>query len=261
MDRSGLDLVLHHVGRQIEWPEPSTGFAQRVTSRISAKESAERSPLRRVAMAFAALVPVFIAILALSPATREAVADFIGLGGVRIETVDPDEIESPMRGRSLRLGSPTTLEAARAAVPFPVRVPSLGALRGPDEVYLDRDTPPGGMVSLVYRDRTDFEASPETGVSVLITQFSARLMRPGEVFQKGLPPRTDVERVKVDGVEAYWLSGAPHAFYYRTDRGAIGEEPFRLVDEVLLWERDGVTFRIEANAPLDEVLAIARSLR
>ncbi|HWC15163.1 MAG TPA: hypothetical protein VG929_11325 [Actinomycetota bacterium] len=261
MDRSDLDIVLHDVGRQIEWPEPSTGFTQRVTSRISADESAEGPPLRRVAMAFAALVPVFITILALSPATREAVADFIGLGGVRIETVDPDAIETPMRGRSLRLGSPTTLEGARAAVAFPVRVPSLRDLGPPDAIYLDRDTPPGGMVSLVYGDRTGFEASAETGISVLITQFSARLMRPGQVFQKGVPATTVVERVRVDGVEAYWLSGAPHAFYYRTVDGVIGEEPFRVVDEVLLWEHEGVTFRIEANVSLDKALAIARSLR
>lgn len=260
MDRPDFDVVLRNVGRQIDWPEPSTGFAQRVTSRITASEREKRSLFRRVAVAFGAIVPLFIAVLTLSPATREAVADFIGLGGVRIETVDPGEIETPRRGRSLRLGSPTTLEHARPAVPFPVRVPSLADLGDPDEVYLDRDTPPGGMVSLVYRDRTGFEASPETGISVLVTQFSAHLMRPGEVFQKGLPAETVVERVDVDGVEAYWLSGAPHAFYYRTGDGVIGQERFRLVGEVLLWERDGVTFRIEANVSLDKVLAIARSL-
>ena len=39
-----------------------------------------------------------------------------------------------------------------------------------------------------------------------------------------------------------------------------GDERFRVEGNVLIWEEDGVTFRLETSLPLDEALAVAGSL-
>jgi hypothetical protein len=61
-------------------------------------------------------------------------------------------------------------------------------------------------------------------------------------------------------VPGYWLTGAPHVISYVDADGVVVDETVRLAGNVLLWEQDGVTFRIESLLSRAEALEIASSL-
>jgi hypothetical protein len=144
----------------------------------------------------------------------------------------------------LRLGEPLALAEAQARVPFRLLQPA--ALGTPSEVYFD-PVPGGGQVALVYRG------------PILFTQFQAGL-EPG-FFAKGLGPDTRLELLTVNGGRAFWIEGRPHLFYYRDRDGQIRDESVRLAGNVLLWEQEGLTLRLEANVPKDEAIRTASSVR
>jgi hypothetical protein len=243
-----LGLVLRSLAPDVEWPEPSTGFSAHVSTRIR-QEPKPRRVLRRFVPALAALAVVAVALVVFSPTTRDAVADFLGIGGVRVEYGADEGLPTPRPEDPLDLGRSLSLEEARAEVDFEVMVP--GALGDPDEVFLENIVP-ADMVSLVYLD-------PHGDVDVLMTEFEGELVRNEGFIKKLIFTGTKVRRVEVNGTEAYWFSGDPHVFQYRTD-GVIREEGFRLVEKALLWVQDGVTMRIETARPLKEALEIAASL-
>ncbi len=53
----------------------------------------------------------------------------------------------------------------------------------------------------------------------------------------------------------------PHVFWYLAPSGAVIEDSRRLVGDTLVWERDGVLYRIEGAISRAQALAIARSMR
>ena len=222
-------------------------------------------PRRLVAVAMVALLLASIVVLALLPDTRTAIADRLGLRGVRIFFVEAEPTpESLPVGTGLALGRRVSLEEAREATSYAVHLPTLDDLGEPDEVYL-MSRSGGGMVSFVYRSGPDLPASPYTGVGALLTQFRGEtermLIEKGLRFEKGMPPGTTLEAVAVDGELGFWIEGEAHFFMYRDPTGNYQEERFRLAGNVLLWERDGLTFRLESALPKEEALRIAESVR
>jgi len=199
----------------------------------------------------------------LFPEARNAIADRLGLQGVLIRWVD--EVPSPepsQIGAPLLLGRPVTLEQAQEAVDFPVRVPTAAGLDAPDEIYLlDQDK--GAMVSFVYPAAPGLPASDQTGVGALLTQFRGEADR--GLIEKGLPDggaqATHLEAVSVSGEPGFWISGAPHGFFLVCyDVGECRQERYRLAGNVLLWEQDGVTLRLESALSWEAALAIAESV-
>jgi hypothetical protein len=201
--------------------------------------------------------------LVLFPEARNAIADRLGLRGVLIRWVD--EVPSPepsQIGAPLLLGRPVTLDEAQAAVDFPVRVPTAAGFAAPAEIYL-LDQAEGAMVSFVYPAAPGLPASDETGVGALLTQFKGEADR--GLIEKGLPDdgaqQSELEAVTVDGEPGFWISGAPHGFFFVCyDLGECREERYRLAGNVLLWEQDGVTLRLESALSLEAALAIAESV-
>jgi hypothetical protein len=219
---------------------------------------------------------IFAAVLALSPAARTAVANWLGLRGLRIGVVEPGQTlpvpptSSPTSappepgsattlGATLRLGERVSLEAARGRVRFPVLTPSSPELVAPDEVYV-MEPPSGGQVSLVYGPRPGLPAVAETGISVLFTEFGGQIAE-GGYFQKVLPRDSKLETVTVNGGPGYWIEGPFHTFFYKDSTGKIRDETIRLVGNTLLWEQGGLTLRIESALSKDAALAIAQTVR
>lgn len=264
-----LERSLKELAAEIDYP-PEPNLARSVRARIeatprrgaAAAAGGSLLPLRRLrprwgtALVAAAVVllTATVSLVAL-PGVRSAVADWLGLGGVRIETGGPTP--API-GDSLDLGEATSLEAVRARVDFDVVLP--GALDGPDEVFFD-DLVPGGQVALVYRERRSLPATPDSDIGALITQFQGSLDEP--VVKKVISgePGTTVVPVRVHGSSGYWISGEPHFISYLDANGQPREETVRLVGNVLLWEQDGVTLRIESALSKRGALAIAESMR
>ena len=181
------------------------------------------------------LVAVLVVVAALGallaiPQTRAAILRVLEIGGVRIERTETQ----PRAGRSsLVTGTRVTLDEARRAVHFDVVAPSAEST-----VYLNRGIP-GGMVSFVWDGHVLSEWQGE------------------QVFQKSVGPGTRVRQVQVDFAPGVWLTGAPHSLTYLDRNGVPRHQTRRLAGNVLIWFRNGVTYRLEGAKSLGEALKLA----
>jgi hypothetical protein len=242
-----LELALVELGRRLEFP-PTPDLAPRVRERLAEGRPGRAVRSRRgLALAFAVLAVAVAAVMAV-PQTRAAILEFFHLRGVTIERVQELPTVPIQQGfGEVFVGDRVTLDEARKAVHFPLVVPK--ALGEPDEVYLQKDSPPGGMVSFVYGTREHPRA--------LFTQFEATVR---EVIFKKVAEGTVIDQVTVDGSPGFWVGGA-HYFTYFDRNLDYREEQMRLSEKALIWERGTVTLRLEADVTKVEALRIARSAR
>jgi hypothetical protein len=211
-----------------------------------------------VALAAAVLLLFLLAgAQALIPGARRAVADLLGVPGIRIviERETPTPIGSPV-GSSLLLGQRTTLDAARAAVPFALRLPDPATYGQPDEVYL-RTLPDGNpMVTFLYYPAPNLPRAAETGAGSLLMAFpsplnGAAFLAKGVAVQGG-----DMIRANVNGADGWWITGASNLMLIEDPSAPpFGAGPSRPSANVLLWSEGGVTYRLESD--LDETAAVA----
>jgi Domain of unknown function (DUF4367) len=240
-----IDAALVELRPHIEWPSaPDMASSVAVRLRAGARPSSAWArlvgSLRRPAFAPIAAVVIACLFLIASPSARNAVADFLGLRDIRITHEPPPE---PVGG-DLSLGDPVSLAEAQQLVDFQLLVPDeLGA---PDAVYFDEFVAEG-MVSLVYGDADD--------IDVLVNQLAPRI--DSGFFEKHLRFES-ATRVEVQGVEGYWIPG-DHVLTYHSD-GVDGVEESRLAQAALIWEKDGVVYRIESDLSMNEVIGIANSM-
>ena len=247
-----LERDLFDLGRRLEFPE-----TPRVSARVAARLTRPARPMLgrrlRIAPSAVAAAVVFVAavsaILLASPAAREAVADFLGVSGIEIQYGGDDR---PEIARDLDLGRPVSLAEARDEVSFPILVPT--ELGPPDEVYVGRPVP--DSVSLVYGTGPDLPEAKQIGVGALLTEFKATI-------ESGLLKKMTTEGATVRpadiGDEGYWIEGAHELLYVDVD-GVIVADSARLAANALVWEEDGVTYRLESKLSLERALAIGRSL-
>jgi hypothetical protein len=242
-----LELALADLGRHVEFP-PTPDLAPRVRERLADRPESRPGLARRrgLALAFALLAVAVAAVLAV-PQTRAAILEFFHLRGVTIERVGELPTVPLQRDfNKLFLGEKVSLDEARDRVDFEVVVPE--ALGDPDGVYF-QESPPGGMVSLVY-------GTPEHP-RALFTQFRGSVE---EVIFKKTAAGTQIDSVQVGGEPGYFLSGNPHEFSYLDTRGEYRQEIVRLAGNTLLWERGPLTLRLEVDINEEEALKIARSV-
>ena len=237
---SRVEQVLASLPDTIDWPEPSPYMPSRINARI--KTPAHTATPRRWIWA---IMTAAVVVVALIPGTRQAVADLIVEAGVRIGVID----EVPQVGADLDLGEQTTLAEAASSVEFPIGVPD--DLGDPATVYLD-----DRIVAMVWPGAGSLPAASGTDVAVLLTQTAGGEPR----ATKGISPATDLLAVMVDGAPALWIDGAEHTFTVLDQDGQPVEETSRLAANVLLWNADGVDYRLELTGGLDEARSIAESL-
>lgn len=245
---ANLEAALVDLSRAVEWA-PAPDVADRVRARTAGRPAASHPVVshpkwgRRTALAAAAIaLGVFGALLA-APGFRAAVADFLGLGRVKIET--RETVPTPTTtAPDLGLGREATLEEVNDLFGH-VEVP--GILGAPDTVYLSDS---GDFVALVYDPSAELPEIADTGAGLIVFRLPG--FPPGKYLEKTLGPDARIRRVKVNGVEGLWVRGREHALAF--------EESIRTSGNALIWEEEEVTFRIEAMAGLTEVLEVARSL-
>jgi hypothetical protein len=170
-------------------------------------------------------------------------------------STDPTAVPSP--GNALQIGEQTTLDDAVRRTDGRLMMPPEVVLGSPDGVFvLDQDGTV--QVTYIYLPRADLPEAGNTGVGLLISQFDGNT---NESFvQKQLGPGTAIELTDVNEQPAYWLSGEPHVFYYERPNGEIHEESIRMAANVLLWEQDGKTLRIETTLDRDTAVMIAEAM-
>ena len=65
----------------------------------------------------------------------------------------------------------------------------------------------------------------------------------------------------VDGSQGWWISGAPHFFYYIDPEGNAVEDTHRQVGDTLIWSTGDVTYRLESSLGMEAAISLAESLR
>jgi len=252
-----IELEQHLNRLELDWPAtPDLRHAVRLRIGVRRRPWFES----RWAVAAAAAILVLAALAAYTP-SREAIAGWINLHTF-FRTVPHLATPTPLPpgplGQRLGLGRQSTLAQARAAVTWPLLVPT--SLRQPDEVYVGPapDAPSGGEVTLVYTARQGIPAAGETGVGVLITESRGAIN--SEFFGKIIGPGTTIEPVTVAGSSGYWISGAPHDVVFVDSSGGVRFETLRLATNTLLVNVGGTVVRIEGNLTRAQALEIAASL-
>lgn len=264
-----LEERLRESSVQFDYPA-TPAISARVHTRLVANE---RTHKRRLALRSAVLAIVILFALTLAvPDVRAQVLKFLRIGVVRIFPAPPAPTmgpaptslapvsqipltATPMPGYTPPpgpaylvsmegLAGETTLEAARKELAFPLRLPTIPVdLGGPDRVFVQEN---GQMALLVWLDQAD----PGK------VRLSLHEIEPGAVtITKYQPPV--LEKTEVNGHEAAWVEG-PYIVEL-----ADGDMTWRKLVEgkTLIWEEDGITYRLESNLSLEEALRIAESLQ
>ena len=238
-----LEQELLALGRALDVPQ-APDLVPAVLSGIATRRL--RPGRRRVVLVLAALaLAALVASLAI-PDARSALLRFLQIGGARIELVDELPVVSPSPAElELMLGQRVSIDEARSSASFEL----LELDDEPDAVYLgDR-----GSVWFLY-GRPD-------AARLLVAQTPELEVDEPFILKKLAASGTSVEPLTVRGEPAYFLSGAPHVVMLLDEFGVTYPESARLAQDVLVWEENGRTIRLEGDLTRDDALEIAEALR
>jgi hypothetical protein len=244
-DGMRLEQRLDELAAGVEWP-PTPDLRARV----------RRHTGRRFRTGPALLLVAAAITLALG--TQVVVAHYLQLRGSTLQSVPAQPTPSPLpagdAGQRYALGQRygAVEEAARAAGFTPL-VPA--ALGQPDEVYY---RPDGGEITLVYQPRPGLPPGRDPQVGALVMEARGQVSRPS--FGKLQGPGTSVEEVTVGGDPGYWISGAPHGFFFYQTGGGGATDNLRLSGDALIWNRGGLVLRIESGLGKEGSVRLGQSL-
>ncbi|MFU8871650.1 hypothetical protein [Micromonospora sp. SL4-19] len=234
-----LERELRDLSAWLRTPEPPD-----VTARVRARLAAPVRRRRRWRYLVAVLVALLVALLPPGRAAlADAVAGLLRFAGTIIET-SPEPVLPTGTPSPLPSQRPTALHEAQRQVRFPIRLP---AKLGPPEQVLIADPDGTGsfrVATLLYR-----------GGALRVDAYDGGL-DPAFHKQVGGP---GVEWVEVDGDFAVWIGG-PHALAYVDRTGTVRVETARLAASTLIWQRAGVSYRLEGDFTKAEAIEIANSL-
>ena len=241
-----LERTIVALGRDLDVPE-APDLAPRVLA-VLERPCRDRTTRRRLVVAIALVaLAALLATLAI-PDARSALLRFLHIGGERIEFVDElPEVPPTTSGDELELllGVRVPLAEARRRVGGDL----LELEELPDRVYIG----PQGTVWFLY-GRPD-------AVRLLVAQSPELAVDEEFITKKLVSAGTDVEPLDVRGSQAFFLSGEPHVVLLSDQHGNVYEESARLARDVLVWEENGRTIRIEGDLERDRALDLAESLR
>jgi hypothetical protein len=256
-----LDKQLSQLSQELPYP-PTPDIAAAVASHLEDEKS---RPPRQLSprLAWVVVILILLATLMAIEPVRAQILEFLQVGAIRIFLNQPDPTippggaqPSPMAGVSIPTATPvafpvldelageTSLEGARSAIGFPIKLPTYPpALGEPDRVFL-QDLG-GQAVLLVWMDEDD----PGS------IQLDLLIMGPGTFAEKGLPEV--IEETSVNGLRAIWTQGEHILHFGGTTYQSV---PLVVQGNILVWEQDGITYRLESDLPLEEAVRLAESL-
>jgi hypothetical protein len=260
---SDLEVVLRDLGERAVFPGEAA-LAERVVTRLAAEqaEPSTRRWWRTVGLAAAAVLLAVALTVALSPGVRRAVADFLGIGAVRIHPADPATISSvvghapvPSAADAALGRSVASVVEAREATGLELPLPE--ALGPPDAVFVRRNVA-GDVVTLRWAPSPSLPSTADPRAGALLTVVRATV--DDGLLDKVLGRNTTYERVSVGGEPGLVLSGGSHVVALRAPDGSVIEDTARLAGTTLLWTVGDVTYRLEAELDRDALVVIAESI-
>lgn len=272
MPDAALERDLLDLGSSIAWP-PTPDLVPGIRARLHAPPTAQRGwrtrsiAFRRPFAIAAVILLALVAGVLLASGLRHTVADILGVRGIRIviervhptvpPTVVPGSPPVPV-GQRLLLGDRLDLKAAQRLAGFRIHAPAPDQLGQPDEVYAR--SMPGGtvMISLVYLPDTRLPETAETGVGLLLMEFTAT--SDTGYLVKSLAGDGKLSAITVNGREGWWVEGTSHLIMLTDPTGGCCPGSRRASGNILLWEQGGITFRMESALPRDAADTIASSV-
>jgi hypothetical protein len=248
IDRDLLEVetLLRQAASDLVYP-PTPDIASQVRVRINEAESARtwrpegrryRLPALALSGLLAGIVIAFGALVAV-PASRTALADFFRLDRISF-LEDSGSSPTPPVLSPASFARPSTVDEVRGIVDFTVSLP---ADAEPDAVYIQGEQYDLPYAIFAFEDYDLYETRDAN-------------------IQKLINGSAPVREAPFDGVEAYWVEAGGHVVQSLDAEGRLLIETRRTVDRAtLVWQEDGVTYRIESSLPLDETIAVAQSLR
>jgi hypothetical protein len=235
-------------------PTPAIAAAVRVPPAKS------RLSCRPAQLAWAALVLLaLVAALLAVPSVRAGILDFLQIGDIRLfperPAVEPavattPPVTPPHSQTYERLVGIRPLAEVQEAVGFDLKVPTYPPDLGPPDIaslqYME-----GEVVILVWLEPDN----PEVARLILYALDLAEGAFAGKFDWSDLRPAT------VHGQPAYWVQGRHFLQIYTADGEMTMDTLREVASDVLVWEEDGVTYRLETSAPLEEAIRIAESMR
>lgn len=237
-DHDDLERTLRMLGRRLDLPPepPATRVVRAVRARLESPP-ARRMPVLRYAAVVVALL-VCGALVAV-PQVRAAIVELFRIGGVVV-----NQAPGPSLPATPTLPQQPVADLAEAERLTGLRVVAPELLGPPDQILVIE----GRVVSLVYRVTAGRPA-------IRFDQFNGGLE---PAFEKHMLIR-ELRQVPIGGSAGWWVPG-PHEVVYVDASGQPHRESARLAAATLIWERDGVTFRLEGELDLERSAAIAGSV-
>jgi hypothetical protein len=219
----------------------------------------------RLAWAVVVILLLMAALMAVPP-VRAQVLEYLQIGAIRIflaestptptqESTLPPSVagetgsliptNTPRPYPSLvDLAGETTLSEAKSELNFPIQLPTYPSDLGePDRVFL-QDL--GGQAALLV-----WMAPIEPG----LIRLDLLLMGPGTFAEKGLP--LVLEETTVNSQKALWTEGL---HFLHLGGSMYQGVPLVIEGNILIWEQDGITYRLESDLTMDEAVRVAESL-
>ena len=246
-----LEQALRALGSRLELePTPDVGLA--VAARLAAPSSMRRPARRSLVLVLALIAVAAGSAFAASSSLRGQARSWLRSVGIAT-TVDPSPppVDSVALGQA-RLGRRLTLAAAATDVRRDAPPPAFGP---PGAAYAS-----GSTVTFVWPPGHGLPATSVRGVGALLsitTAAGAAGDNAPVILAKTLSASARVTFLRLPGADddqAVWIAGAPHAVS-GFDGSVIR---FRLAANVLVWQRQGRTYRLEGSFGRPAAVAAAR---
>jgi hypothetical protein len=251
-DLAGVDAALRRAASSVSYPPtpavaPSlreSGLYERRRLPWETAGAWLAGPAAKYAIAAVGVCAVILGIALGAPQSRDALADFFGLGRVDVSIQPIDETAPPVLSPA-SFARPASLDEAEAISGFEPRLPAQDGVAGlPDAVYLQGEAAHMPVVIMSFKNGG----------------YTLSQTREGR-FDKSVPDESQIRELEIDGNAAIWFEGGGHVASFLDAQGRVVVETRRLVGgATLLWEDGDVTYRIETALPLEQAVAIAQSL-
>lgn len=244
-----LEHDLRDLGEHLDHPPGDqivTGLRARLSDPPERLKPRPRWATRRAIVPAMASAAAVVLLAVAIPPIRDAIVDRLRAG----DSTQRDRTASPRQGSTITTAAPADpaiavvdLETARAAVDFPIRVPALP--QAAPAVTVD-DRVPGGLVALEYPTFTIVEVASAPGTAATPAKAVGSGSRARDVTVRGRP--------------GLWVTGTHHEIEYLDRDGNVRRGATRPTGHVLLWEEDGIIFRVEGFSDQASATDVASSI-